>query len=262
VPETFTLTSDQLEAFDRRGVVRLPSFYPREEIEVMANRLWADIEHRFGLLRDRPESWTVIAPAQFQALKHSGAFSALGSPKLFDLADALLGAGAWDEPVSWGGPLVTFPTPNPHLPRPPWHLDIGGLERLDPLPVLRVFTFLEPARPNGGGTLYVAGSHRLALEIERAHDGPVRSAYVRQRLKTAHPWFATLLAAPSGYMRELLNADAQVGGHTVRLEEMTGAPGDLIIMHPAILHGSAHNALDRPRMMLTEWISRRDSSRE
>ena len=33
-------------------------------------------------------------------------------------------------------------------------------------------------------------------------------------------------------------------------------------MHPAILHGAAHNALDRPRIMLTEWIKRRDSAVE
>ena len=43
----------------------------------------------------------------------------------------------------------------------------------------------------------------------------------------------------------------------MRLEEMTGEPGDLIVMHPATLHGAAHNALDRPRLMLTEWIARR-----
>ena len=258
--QTFALTLEQLDAFDRRGVVRLPGFYPKADIDVMADRLWADLERRFGMARDRPESWTVASPAHFNALKRAGAFSALGSPRLSELADALLGTGAWDEPKLWGGPLVTFPSPTPTLRRPPWHLDIGGLERLSPLPILRTFTFLEPLLPGGGGTLHVAASHHFALEIERDHDGPVRSAEIRERLKSEHPWFARLLAADSVHVRELLNAEARVGDHTVRLEEMTGAPGDLILMHPATLHATAHNALDRPRMMLTSWIPRRGSA--
>jgi hypothetical protein len=262
VPETFVLTREQLDEFERRGVLRLRGFYPKADIDGMANRLWADLENRHGMRRDRPESWTVASPARFYALKRSGAFDALGSPKLFDLADALLGAGAWEKPARWGGPLVTFPTPAPSLPRPPWHLDIGGVERLSPLPTLRAFTFLESAPPHGGGTLYVAGSHGLAMDIERAHGGPVRSAQVRDRLKAEHPWFASLLGAPTADLRALINIEARVGPHSVRLEEMTGAPGDLIIMHPAILHGTAHNALDRPRIMLTEWIPRRDSPAE
>jgi hypothetical protein len=259
VPETFDLTREQLDEFERRGVVRLRRFYPQADIDPMADRLWADLGIRYGMHRDRPESWTVASPAQFQALKRSGAFSALGSSDLFALADALLGAGGWDKPLHWGGPLVTFPTSAPSPPRPPWHLDIGGVERLNPLPVLRVFTFLEPMLPHGGGTLYVAGSHRLAMDVERAHGRPVRSAQVRDRLKSDHPWFAGLFTTPTADLRALINTEARVGDCPVRLEEMTGDPGDLIVMHPAILHGAAHNALDRPRIMLTEWIPRRDS---
>jgi hypothetical protein len=257
VSQTSFLTPEQHAEFDRRGVLRLPGFYPADVIGPMADRLWADLEQRFGILRDHPESWTVANPAHFQALKRSGAFSGLGSPRMAALADAVLGEGAWDAPPLWGGPLVTFPTALPHLPRPPWHLDIGGLERLDPLPILRAFTFLEPAPPGGGGTLYVAGSHQLALAIERGHDGPVRSAFVRERLRRDHPWFAELLAARTGNLRRLMSVEAEAGGHPVRLEEMAGEPGDLIVMNPAILHGTGHNGSDRPRMMLTEWIHRR-----
>jgi Phytanoyl-CoA dioxygenase (PhyH) len=257
VSQTFILTAEQRDEFDRRGILRLPRFYPGDVIAEMADRLWADLERRLGIVRERPQTWTVANPTHFQALKRSGAFNALGSPAMAALADAMLGAGAWDAPSPWGGPLVTFPTAAPHPPRPPWHLDIGGLERLDPLPILRAFTFLEPALPRGGGTLCVAGSHRLALDIERAQGRPVRSAGVREQLRRDHPWFADLLAACSAQVSEIIGAEAQVGGHDVQLEEMTGAPGDLIVMHPAILHGTGHNALDRPRMMLTEWIARR-----
>jgi hypothetical protein len=258
VPDTLILTTEQLDEFDRRGVLHLPGFYPRDDIDTMADRLWADLERRFGMLRDRPETWTKVGPAHFQSLVRSGAFAALDSPWMSDLADALLGAGAWDKPPRWGNPLVTFPSPVWGLPRPPWHLDIGGCRYLTPLPILRAFTFLEPVLPSGGGTLYVAGSHRLALEMDRASGGStLRSVDIRKRLMAGRPWFARLLAAPGMQARELMGADTQAGDLAVGLEEMTGAPGDVILMHPAVLHATAHNALDRPRLMLTVWIPRR-----
>ncbi|HEY1928420.1 MAG TPA: phytanoyl-CoA dioxygenase family protein [Caulobacteraceae bacterium] len=260
MPATFTLTAEQLEEFDRRGVLRLPGFYPKADIEVMADRLWADLEQRFGMLRHQPDSWSITRPAQFQPLVRSGAFDALGSSSMSDLADALLGAGAWDVPRDWGSPLVTFPSTAPDLPRPPWHLDIGAALYLRPMPILRAFTFLEPVLPGGGGTLYVAGSHQLAMELDDDNEGPtLRSQAIRERLRRDHPWLAGLFAAKSEKVRELMNADAQTGGQTVRLEEMTGAEGDLIIMHPAMLHASAHNELGCPRMMLTIWVYRRDA---
>jgi hypothetical protein len=121
VSATFDLTPEQRAEFDRRGVLRLPGFYPRRDIEVMADRLWADLAERFGILRDRPDSWTVAMPAHFRTLARSGAFNALWSREMCGLADALLGPGAWHDPScsAWGGPLVTFPTPAPTLGRPP-----------------------------------------------------------------------------------------------------------------------------------------------
>jgi hypothetical protein len=258
VTKAFALTSEQRDEFERRGVLRLRAFYPKADIDLMADRLWADLAARCGMRRDQPTTWTVASPAHFQALKRSGAFAALGSANVFALADALLGPGSWSAPTHWGGPLVTFPAAQSNLPRPPWHLDIGGVEPLDPLPTLRVFTFLEAVQPNGGGTLYVAGSHRLAIDLERTVGSPVRSAQVRDWLEAQQPWFTRLLAASMADLCALIGVEARVGSHTVGLEEMTGDPGDLIVMHPAILHGTAHNMLDRPRLMLTEWISRHE----
>lgn len=256
MPAHFDLTSEQRTEFEATGVVRLPGFFAPAVIDTMADRLWADLEQRYGMRRDRPESWTVAFPTQFQALRQSGAFRGFGSPELMQLADAMLGAGHWQEPASWGKPLVTFPTPEPLWENPGWHLDVGGTERLDPQSTLRVFTFLEPVRPHGGGTLYVAGSHRLAIDLERREGRTLRSKEVCDRLRAEHPWLAQVLGAPLSGIHALLGAEASVGGYCVRLEEMTGNAGDLVIMHLGMLHGIAHNTLDRPRLMLTEWLSR------
>jgi hypothetical protein len=250
------LTADQQDEFARRGVLSLPGFFPTADIAIMRDRLWADLETRYGLMRRDASSWPTSPPSQFQTLRRSGAFAALASPKLFALADALIGPGRWAAPEHWGAPLVTFPSLAPVLPRPPWHLDIGGQEPLSPLPTLRIFTFLEPVGARGGGTLYVAGSHHHALACERFHGAPVRSAQVRDWLKR-HPWFDRLLATPTESLRCLIDVEAQIGAHAVALGEMTGQPGDLIIMHPALLHAPNHNGCDRPRMMLTDSLHRR-----
>ena len=257
-PQTSSLTREQREIFDRVGVLCLPGFYSGAAIAAMADSLWTDLQSRFGIVRDRPETWTKPRPTGFQAVERAGAFAALGSPELLALIDDLLGAGAWERPRRWGQPLITFPSPAWDLPRVMWHLDYPGADHRPQLTALKLFTFLEPLRPHGGGTLYVAGSHRLAMEMAAGERRPTPSAVVRERLKADHPWFARLWAAQGDAgVRALIGAPAQVGGVEVQVLEMTGAPGDLILMHPVTLHGLSHNALDRPRMMLTQALSRR-----
>jgi len=196
MPETFTLTPAQREVFDRAGVLRLPSFFPVADIEVMADRLWADLGGRFGFVRNRPDTWSKVRPGQFQGLERAGAFDNLETEKMLGLADALLGVGTWLRPRRWGQPLVTFPSASWDLPRAMWHLDYPVVDdKAFGLSALKVFTFLEPVLPRGGGTLYVSGSHHLALEVARAVGLPARSAKIRERLRSDHPWFAQLWAA-------------------------------------------------------------------
>jgi hypothetical protein len=257
VPSTssFTLTREQRETFHHEGVLRLPGFYGADETSLMAERLWADLQRRYGILRDRPETWTTVRPAQFQSLVRSGAFDALGSPALSDLADAWL--GAWEPPRRWGMPLVTFPSAVWDLPRPMWHLDYPAVDHGLDVPVLRAFAFLAPVRPHGGGTLYAAGSHRVVMALAAGDDRPVPSAKMRERLKASEPWFARLWATPGEGVRELMGQGAKVRGVEVSVGEMTGEPRDLILMHPLVVHALSHNALDTPRMMLVQSVDRR-----
>lgn len=253
---SFLFDAEQRERFRRDGLVRLPGFYPRHLVAEMADKVWADLERRFGRRRDQPETWTGPARGKFQALKRSGAFRALRSPELVALADDLMGPGGWSEPAHWGFLLVTFPGPGATPVRPAWHLDIFGDQALEPLPILRVFTFLEPVEPGCGGTLCLAGSHRLARAIEQAAGAPVRSEQVCRTLRARGDGISRLLDAPNAELEGLIGQEIKAGGSTVRLEEMTGAAGDLIVMHPAIAHGAAVNRGSRPRIMLTEWLVR------
>lgn len=247
--------------FERAGVFRLRGFYDPAETAAMANALWTDLGRRYGIAQQRPESWTKERPAQFLALSRSGAFRSLGSDRLAALADAMLGAGAWTRPRHWGLPLVTFPSGGAwDVPHAVWHLDYPGTGSTAAPPAIRVFTFLEPVRRRGGGTPYVAGSHRVVADLVAKAAPPgatMRSADVRAVLGVAEPWFAALFKPGGGdRVQRFMTEAGQARGLPVCVKEMTGEPGDLIVMHPFVLHTVAPNELDTPRMMLVQSLNR------
>lgn len=260
---TFTLSFEQRAAFDHEGVLRIPGLFPTDQIAPMADRLWADLWERLGIDRDRPETWTHKRPAQYQALIRTGAFDALG-PRIGAVADAFLGAGHWEIPKHFGQPLVTFPTGPWNVPHTMWHLDVPPTDCLSGLPVLRVFTFLEPVLPHGGGTCYVEGSHRVMIDRARhaAVGEQLRSADVKKVMRREEPWFAALFAPGGGERERRFVVEGGIArGIEVRVREMTGAPGDAIVMHPAMLHTIAPNGRNRPRLMLVQALPRSALSR-
>jgi hypothetical protein len=94
-----------------------------------------------------------------------------------------------------------------------------------------------------------------ALAREASPAESLRSSELKAALGPEHPWFAELFCFSSGdRIQRFMQEGAVVRGVTVRVEEMTGEPGDLIVMHPATLHTFASNALDRPRLMLTATV--------
>lgn len=249
---TFTLTTDQRATFAQTGLLHLPAFFPGEIFAPMADAVWADLGARFGIRRENPTTWTVTRPFQLGPLVARGSFEALGTPELGDLADALLGAGCWERPPRWGGTvLVTFPEPVFAYPRVVWHFDLPGAGRPWPFPVLRLFTFLEPVEPGGGGTLCIAGTATLAARLA---PGPVSSKRLRKRVRAAHPALAALCDTPTECLAELIGVRQVIDGVEVVIEELSGEPGDAVIMHPLTLHAGFQNRRDRPRMMLAQSI--------
>jgi hypothetical protein len=251
------LSLAQRDEFDRRGVLRLPAVIPAAEVTAMRQRLWDDLRDRHAIQQDRPETWTVHMPAQFQKLTGTGAFDALAASDLCAAIDDLLGAGHWQRPAHWGRPLVTFPLAGTtwDVPASGWHLDSRG-EPDDP--ALVIFAHLAAVRPEGGGTLVMTGSHRLTAPAPQAAGQPVRSAEVKAHLRTLHPWLCDLWSTEDdgGRISRYLTEGAVIDGVDVRVEELTGAPGDAAIMHPGVLHAIAPNCLDAPRMMLLQFLHR------
>lgn len=154
---------------------------------------------------------------------------------------------------------MTFPQSGTawDVPASGWHLDSQG--DLEELTMVVVFTHLAPVRPRGGGTLVMTGSHRLTTPAgPQADNAPVRSAEVKAHLRTMHPWLRDLWTTGSDADRihRYLAAGAVINGVHVRAEELTGEPGDAVIMHPRLLHTMAPNSLNAPRMMLLQFLHR------
>jgi len=255
------LTSEQLDMFEQTGVARLPGFLPRDNAAAMAEAIWADLRRRYGVERDQPETWTLAprSPRGWQALVRSGALNPLGTPELVDLGDAFLGRGAWTRPRRWGQPLVTFPTGDWDVPHASWHIDLPASGSPGRLSVLRIFAFVAPVAPRGGGTAYVAGSHRAVVDRARDAGGEQRlnSHHIRSLLQAEEPWLAALLSAGGAdRVERFMRRWGQMRDYPVRVEEMTGEPGDITLMHPAMIHVATPNALDRPRMMIVETLGR------
>ena len=252
------LTADQAEEYDREGVVRLPGAISPTEAAGMEARLWRRLQARCGAARDKPQTWTVERPAQLTSRVDE--FAAMASPKVRAVLDGLLGAGGWKTPTRWGIPLVAFPgfAERWDVPHRNWHLDAQATP--EPPRVARIFAVLSPSRPGGGGTGYVAGSHRVVRDLARREGHPLRSAEARKLLMAREPWFAALETVREGEdrMERFMHQAGLAAGVPVRVCEMLGEPGDVILMDPLMLHGMTLNVRETPRMMLTEWVYAKD----
>ena len=215
----------------------------------MEAAFWAVLGSRFQIDRDDRATWPAGAFGKLTRWGRSGPFSAVQTPAVDDAITTVLDT-RWHLPQRWGGPLVTFPAPGPwQVPRTSWHSDFPPEA---PLTAVRMFAFAAPVEATGGGTLVVTGSHRLAEQ----HGG--RSRELRTALAERSPWFRDLWRSPDDddRTRRFLEDGAEVDGVAVRVVELTGEAGDVVLWHPSILHAMAPNARARPRFMLTNTAFR------
>ena len=251
------LAEEQCDEFRTTGLLRLKGAFSEAEAESMRDRLWEFLAGRHALDRDDRSTWTLDNPNGFQSVTHSDAFRAVGSEPLCATLDSLFGPGQWTRPRWWGRPLLTFPGDGPwKLPARGWHFDFMPTAT-EQRPV-QYFAFLNAVRPGGGGTLALAGSHRLVAPYLSSGEA-FRMGRVRTALAT-HPWLRELWEPGGGdnggsdRIQRYMNDGTVLDGVPLRVVELTGDPGDVILMHCDTFHAAAPNRLAEPRMMLTGMI--------
>ena len=117
---------------------------------------------------------------------------------------------------------------------------------------VRIFTCLAKLTAGGGGTVFVAGSHRLVQNLVREGES-VPSAEARKRLICAYPWVKALCSRDEKVdrMRRFMSVGSKAEGVEMRVVEMTGDAGDVILAHPLMLHAPVANCSTMPRFVLS-----------
>jgi hypothetical protein len=257
-------TAQQLAEFDRRGILRVPGLLSADRV----GRARAYVQSRLALLGLwRDGAWRLDERPRPQwpdrGLQVSRAIGArrpdiealIDEPRLLEAVDALLEGHAFDREM-FKRPQVLFSLPNADRWVAPtgWHMDSPRLAS-GRRPGVQLFTFLDTVEPCGGGTLAVAGSHRLLNE------GRVILAKELRQLLRREEFFRALYSKARDSVHDrvrLLNDIGLVGGVELQVVEFTGAPGDAYLMDLGLLHAVAPNATARPRMMATHRFWRAD----
>jgi ectoine hydroxylase-related dioxygenase (phytanoyl-CoA dioxygenase family) len=257
-----TLTPEQLDEFDRRGVLRLSGLLCAERVRRALEYVQVRLARR-GLWKEgawcltgipRPQ-WpsTGLRPAEAIGNKHPDVLALADDPALCSVVVALLEGCEFDHSIH-RRPQVLFTLPNSDTWTVPtgWHVDVPRLAS-GRRPGVQLFAFLDTVQPRGGGTLVIAGSHRLLNEGRLIKVRQMRSLLCREA------FFRDLYsAAPHQDRTRLLGQAGKVGDVALEVMELTGAPGDAYLIDLRLLHSGAPNATDRPRIMATHRFVRAD----
>jgi Phytanoyl-CoA dioxygenase (PhyH) len=251
------LTAEDHERLAATGFARLPGAVDRATADAMAEQVWASLAAR-GIERADPRTWPAGFVGKHQSLRRRRVFDAFATPAVAALADAVLGSGGWQEVGGWGPALVTFPEPGPWIvPHDVWHVDIPAKGDPNRPAVARLFAYVNDVVPQGGGRVVVEGSHELVRRLVAAapdHDAG-SSSRVRRRLMARSPWFQALDREGGGdRVRQFMVDGDEVDGVRVRVAELTGEAGDVVVMLPWTLHCLAMNCSPAPRFMVTHSL--------
>lgn len=248
------LNEEQRQTFRATGLLRLPGAIPAAVVADMRERVWAGFD-RAGLPRRGPPG---IEGADLRRavkrLRKTGGLERLYTERnpeavasVADARELLDGAEAErSRPLL----LLTLPSGGDEPWRVPhniWHTDCPRLPG-GGAPGIIVLAFVDTVRPTGGGTVVIQGSHRL---LESTESG-LSSRQLKKRLKH-YPFFSMLFRKEppecADRHRYLLDEPHCVAGVPVQAVELTGEPGDMVLVDGRILHTVAPNCLDAPRLM-------------
>lgn len=225
-----------LAHFQEHGWVRVPAAFGAEDASAMRDVVWSTLEQR-GVCRDDPATWIPHRPTHLQPLKRHPVFRAVATERTIDAIDTVLEGQPWPKPKTWGAFFLVFPTPGRpwSLATEGWHIDAPYTAALDPAPGLKIHAMFGDVEPRAGGMNVIDGSHRVV-----------------------HQWFRANPPAPgtrSATHRKSLLAGAPLAELPVL--ENTAAAGDVILMHPLLLHAppAAHVGTE-PRFLLNKdlWL--------
>ena len=253
------LTIEQWTTFEERGYVRVSSAFSKPEAQAMEDHLWTVLQHRSGARQDDPMTWPADPPSGLRTMRRTPVFQAIGSAATVQALDDLLGVTDWKRPNHWGQFLVTFPTAENNWTVPNgWHNDFGYLYSDDRLFGALVFSFLADVSSRAGGTAILAGSHRLIGQFVKTQPKEALKKMKRARMAIYNidPWLKALASEEDtpDRVERFMEREQIISGIPMRVEELTGSAGDVVICHPWLLHSISPNCGHYPRFMCIQRV--------
>ena len=225
----------------------------------MKQHIWEVLAEQ-GISEQNPATWKTGQQVGFTHLRDAAAFQFEKNPAVTQVLDDLLGEDRYKVPYNWGQLLVSFPEPNTEwtIPHEIWHTDFDFLSPPDQIQGVLVFSFLAEVRARSGGTLVIAGSHRLVKNYVagKPPEDLQKMKKVRQAIYQIDPWLQRLTNKEKrpDRIRYFMNTSYSTEGIPLFIEELTGKAGDVIIGHPWLLHATSSNCGQQPRMMCVHRI--------
>lgn len=240
------------------GWMRVPRAFDADSAQAMRDAVW-DALAEVGIYRERPSTWTVERPAHLQHLRTDPVFCAIGSKVLLAAIDAILDSQPYEIPKYWGALFIAFPSNAKWgVPSSGWHIDANYHSALWPIAGVKTFALLGDVVPRGGGTQIVSGSHRLIHRWFQLHPPPhgARSANMR-KLLLSHPYIRDLHRAgdPDERIARFMARVEDADDVPLQVVETIGVAGDVIMLHPLVLHVAAPNKEAEPRFLLSGGIT-------
>lgn len=248
-------------SFGHDGIVPVRPLISDDAATAMRDAIWRRIEAHTMARCGQPSTWRNVQLPSFKPIKQRSVFRPLiESPSLAVILDEIFGPSQW-EPLA-SGVQVLFTLPNTDtwvLPHHFWHLDTH-LEPVTPTSAIKVFCCLDTVTAGGGGTLALAGSHRLIDRYSASlpsQQEAMNTATMRTFLAT-DSWTRELIRPGDepARTRRLMGSTHDADGITLGVVEMTGEAGDGYVTDIHTIHCVAPNALQRPRVMLAAVFRR------
>jgi hypothetical protein len=225
------LSAEQIDSFIEHGYVRIPECFTRADAQPWLDEAWV----RLGYDRDDPSTW-VQQRVHMPSLRHVEV--AEFAPKVWGAACQLLGGeDRVEQPYRWGNGFIANlgigadrPWEPPSAASPDWHKDGDFFRHFLDSPEQGLLTIVlwSDIEPRGGGTFLAPDSVRpVARLLADSRDGVLPEAFPYDEL--------------IAQCREFV--------------EITGRLGDVVLLHPYMLHTVSQNHRGTARLITNPPIA-------
>ena len=247
-----------LEHFRIHGWMRVQQAFSADAAAAMRDVVWAGLAGA-GIRRGAPATWTVERPTGLQSLKTDPVFDAVASQRLLATVGDILETRSFEKPKNWGALFIAFPSEGDwEVPSGGWHTDANYRSQLWPPKGVQIHSLFGDTAPRSGASLILSGSHRLIHTWFQDNPAPAnaKSADMR-KLLLGHPYIRDLHTDgdPAARIVRFMDEVEEVDGIPLQVIENTGAAGDVLLLHPLLMHVASRNTGAGPRFLLSGSVT-------